>query len=583
MLLQSAIVDSKEPAFSSSFYEHATRGQTSNLWPEIERPIESVNLPLGTAVLHIAFPFIPTDSSQHNSHALPALLTDSIVAAMACSDASVRLITLPLAPPSVRVRENAEGACIPSTVGEQESICGEHIRVISGGTNHQSIPSCVSITLAPSSASLDSDLEMDEDETRPRRDISNRRRVTSKSRSRSRSAGRDNGWDLIIASSSSDLSGLLLIHKITLSSGGRELSRTTTDFNVPLSIQHLPCPAVSLDFNPSLPGDGRNSRLLLAETKGMIRILDCLLAETYNECPCLITLHTSCHSSSHGRRSGSHVLDARWVLGGKAALVLLESGEWGVWDLEGHGPKTQSTSNAPLVPTLGSLFAFATRGLLNDGSNNVKSDNADTARMTKGSKPTMLAPTTPSTRRSRQENLFAGPIRYAERPARGGISVAADQHSKIVDIAVMMWYNDTINIIPSFRTHWADNLKGSGNLFGNGARGKARTLNDILPGERPIDVALLPASHQSMYGGARENTVLVTGETRYVLVTSPSTIQRTTPRNHLSLRSDQQMLEEGELDLDGMQRMLSTMDKRTGSKQSSANGIHQRKIGFVDV
>ncbi|KAL9000931.1 MAG: hypothetical protein Q9188_005562 [Gyalolechia gomerana] len=416
---------------------------------------------------------------------------------------------------------------------------------------------------------------MDQDDAQSMKNVSDRRRFTSKLQSRSRSAGRDNGWDLLVASSSSDSSGLLLIHRIQLSPHGRELNQTITDFNLPLSVQQLPCPAASLSFNPSLPGDERNSRLLLADRKGTIRILDCHSAEASNECPCLISLYTSLQSTSNRRGAGKHVLDAQWVLGGSAVLILLENGEWGVWDLEGHGPKAQSTSKAPVTPTLGSLFMFAIRGHVNDGSNTFKSDNADAASIKEASKPAMLAPTTPSTRRMRQDNLFAGPLRQAKGPAHGGISLVPDQDSKIGDEAVVMWYNNAITVIPSLRTHWADKVKGSGNLFGNGARGEARTIHKVsLRGERRTDVALLPASDQPTYGAALEYTVLVTGETRCVLVTSPSSGQRAIWGNQLSPRSDQRMLEQGDLDLDGMDRMLSTMNEKTELIEFPANGVY---------
>lgn len=574
-LLQSASITTKEPAPLSSSYEHAIHEQTKNLSPGLEPELESINLSFGTAVLHIAFAFFPTNSLPHDPYYLPALLSHSIVAAMACSDASVRLVTLPLAPPSVRGRESTEGPRNPAAACDQKNFYGEEIQVILGGSSHQSIPNCISMTLAPSLVSLDSDLEMDDGDAHPGKDILNHCRSTSKSPSRSKSIGRDTGWDLMIASSSSDLSGLLLIHKLPLPSSSRDLHRITTDLNVLLSIQHLPCPAVSLDFTPSLPGDQRNSRLLIADVKGTIRILDCLSTENPNESPCLISLLPSFQSSSHRRQAGRQVLDARWVLGGQAALVLLESGEWGVWDPEGHGPKTQSTFNAHVAPALGSMFTFAALGLLNDESNSFKSDNTDVARRTDGPKPTMLAPTTPSTRRTRQESLFAGSLRHAECPARGGISIAIDQHSKTIDEAVVMWYKHTITIIPSFLTHWADKVKGSGNLFGKGARGEARFLKNGLPGEQRTDVTLLPASDKSSHDGATEYIVLVAGENRYVLVTSPPSSRGTIPRNQLSLRSDQQMLEQGDLDLDSMDKMLSTINEKTGSDRLPGNGINQ--------
>ncbi|KAL8942464.1 MAG: hypothetical protein Q9216_001664 [Gyalolechia sp. 2 TL-2023] len=307
--------------------------------------------------------------------------------------------------------------------------------------------------------------------------------------------------------------------------------------------------------------------------------------ETPDKCPCLLSLYTSLQPPSYGRGPGRHVLEAQWVLGGNAVLVLLEDGAWGLWDLEGHGPKAQSTLRAPVATTLGSLSMFAIHGHLSDGLDTFKSNNTDSARIKEAPKPAMLAPTTPSTRRMRQDNLFAGPLRHAGGPVHGGISLIPNQDSKVIDDAVVMWYNDAITVISSLRTYWADKVKGLGNLLGNGARGEARAINSVsLRGEQRTGVAFLPTSNHSRYGSTQAHAVLITGETRYVLVTSTSSGQRATSGNLLSPHSDQRMLEQGDLDLDGMERLLSTVNEKTKLNKSPANGaVQKRKVGFVDI
>ncbi|KAL8945329.1 MAG: hypothetical protein Q9211_000159, partial [Gyalolechia sp. 1 TL-2023] len=280
------------------------------------------------------------------------------------------------------------------------------------------------------------------------------------------------------------------------------------------------------------------------------------------------------------RGAGRHVLDAQWVLGGSAVLVLLEDGEWGVFDLEGHGPKPQSASKGSVTPTLGSLFTFAIRGHFNDGSNTFQSDDADAARIIKGSKPATLAPTTPSTRRMRQENLFAGPLRHAEGPAKGGISLVPDQDSKIFDEAAVVWYNDSITVIPSLRTYWVGKLKGSGNLFGNGTRGEARTINNVsLRGERRTDVALLPASHHSMYGDAPERDPICAGHLPIELLASDvgEPVEPTIGSENARTRRSRS----GRKD-----KIPSTVNKKTELNKLPANRLYQqrkRKVGFADI
>ncbi|KAL8890514.1 MAG: hypothetical protein Q9192_005863 [Flavoplaca navasiana] len=65
-----------------------------------ERIVQSLDLHLGVAVLHIAFPSCPIEPLQPKYAAFPPLFSENIVAAITCSDASVRIITLPVAPPS---------------------------------------------------------------------------------------------------------------------------------------------------------------------------------------------------------------------------------------------------------------------------------------------------------------------------------------------------------------------------------------------------------------------------------------------------------------------------------------------------
>ncbi|KAL8721421.1 MAG: hypothetical protein Q9225_001896 [Loekoesia sp. 1 TL-2023] len=571
-LIQGDTVGDEDETDPDSYDASAGLGRTgveNDSSTEFEPIVQSINLAFGTAVLHMAFPHIPPDPSQHNNDSFPTLLSDNLVVAVACSDSSVRLITLPLAPPPAHVKKKAEAAGKEAVLDDQKGPYQERIVVIPCGNNHQSIPICVSMTLAPSSAGPNSDVEMDGDDIHSRQNRS----------TRSRSVERDDGWNLLIASCSSDLSGLLLIHRIPLLPDGSDLDLPATDYTVPWSIQHLPSPAISLHFNPSLPADERNCRLLVAEKKGTVRLLGCLPDRTPNQCSCLVSLYPGSQSSANGRRIRKHVLDTQWVLGGKAVLVLLEDGGWGIWDLEGHGPKAQSRAKAPQVPTLGSFFTFAIRGHVNGVLNTFNSDKTD-AKPKEGPKAVKLAPTTPSTRRMRQENLFSGPLRDVEGPAHGGISIAASQDPRTTDEAVLLWHNDSIVVIPSLRTHWSNRIKGSGNLFGNGAKGEARVINNVeLRGERRTDVALLPASEHSS-----EHSVLITGETRFIFVTCPPSGQQATTGNLGSSASDQRLLEQGDLGLDGMDRVFSSMHDRTQTNKLPTNGAPpKRKVGFLDL
>ena len=564
------LLESEDDADSDTTGERASHGENEEGFDSI---IQSINLSFGTAVLHVAFPFIPVDTSQHNAQFLPVLFSDHLVAVLICSDSSVRLLTLPLAPPS-RLRKSTSNAVRNSTLtDDKKGPYGEQVVVISGGNNHQSVPRSASLTLAPSSARPDSDLELTDDGIQSRRNAStDHRRLASGTRSRSRSVGSGHGWDLLVASSSSDLSGLLLIHRVPLSPDGSLMHATATDCNVPWSIRNLSSPATSLSFNPSLPGDERNCRLLIAEKKGMVRIVSCLDPSTSDQCSFLTSLYPGLQSPTTGQGSRRHVLDAQWVLGGKAVLVLLADGEWGLWDLEGHGSKVHSGTKAPQILTLGALFTFAISGYVNDRPNNFEPDNVN-SKNKKSSKPGILAPTTPGTRRMRQESLFSGPLHQVGGPNHGGLSIVRGQASNAADEAVLLWHNDNVVLIPSLRTYWANKTKGSANLFGNGTKAEARNLSKVsLRGERRTDVALCPATEQNS-----EYIVLVAGESRFVLVQDLSRDAQTTLRRPPSPLSNQMLLDQGDLDLDGMDRVLSTMTEKKQTSKFPANGVHRKK------
>ncbi|KAL8771737.1 MAG: hypothetical protein Q9209_002928 [Squamulea sp. 1 TL-2023] len=551
-----------------------------------ERIIQFFDLPLGVAVLRIALPPLPIDSLQRNHGALPPLFSEKLVAAVICSDASILLVILPLAPPSLLRKRKAAANNKPLVADGKIGCYGEQITLVTGGNDYQAVPRCVCLTIVPSPLGEDSDLEMDEDGLEPTRNASrDRRRQRSRTRSQSRSLRGDEGWDLLVASASSEMSGLLLLHRIPLTADGKRLD-TSTAHTVPWSIQHLPSPAASIQFNPSLPNDERNSVLLVAEAKGPVRILNCLPTDTAGQCTWLVTLLPGFQPSARGRASRKHVLDAQWVQGGKAILVLLADGEWGIWDLFDAQPTALSTTHAPQARTLGSFAKFAISGSINSNPVLSNASGRDIKNSDEG-KAGRLAPMTPGTRRVRQENLFSGSVQQDKGPARGGISLISSQEAKSTDDTVLLWYNDSITIIPSLRTHWVNKVKGTGNLFGNGAKGEARTISNVsLRGERRNDVVLLPASHHSEKKHSSDpESVIVQGESRIVLVTPPLSEPPTTSKLSPNPPSDQRLLERGDLTLEGMDRVLASMGGANPPKNTSANGLlpWKRKVGFLNT
>ncbi|KAL8927131.1 MAG: hypothetical protein Q9208_002515 [Pyrenodesmia sp. 3 TL-2023] len=543
-------------------------------------PYDAITHPvnLGVAVLHLAFPYIPTDASQQNCNALPSILMKNLVAVVVCSDSSVRLVILPLAPPSAKIKQIGEEADESIVINEQTGVYGATCVVVLGGNGHQGTPKYAALTLAPVAIA---DLDIDDSDIQlGKSNSTDRRRLLSQthSRSRSRSLSRGEGCDIMVASGPADASGAMLIHRIPVSMDGSSLDLTLSDHSVPWSIQHFPFSMASLNFNPSLPGEEMNGRLLVVESRGTVRVLDCTSAAYSKQCSSLVSLYSSSRAAASGG-ARKHFLDAQWVLGGKAILALADDGEWGIWDLKGHGPKAQSGTLAPQIPTIGSFFTFAISGRVHGGSN---TSHATDSRLktTEGSKAVKLAPTTPSTRRVRQENLFTGPPHHTEGLAQGGISVLAATDTTMVDEAILMWHNDTMSMIPSLRTHWGNKLKGSGDLFGKEAKAETRVIRDLaMKGERHTGANLLCANYGSTGERSLEFAVLITGETRLVVLTNPSGCWRRVPAVFKTPPSYQRLLEQGDLNLKGMGRVFLTMGDKEQTEKSTTRGM----VSFINI
>ncbi|KAL8708018.1 MAG: hypothetical protein Q9220_007014 [cf. Caloplaca sp. 1 TL-2023] len=428
----------------------------------------SLSLNLGTGVLRIAVPSLHPKSPQLSNHAHPLLLANKLVAALICSDSSVRLLTLPLRPPSIAQKERGDSTSTNCTEDGRVGSFGEQVVVLSSDYGHKSIPKCVSLTTILSSSGSN---------------------IISKTEEGDYQSAKK--WSILVASASSDLSGLLLIHRIPLASTGTELDLSTApDSSIPWSTRHLPSPAVSLQFNPLLPQSMGHSTLLTAEGRGPVRLLYLPSTEIASQCSWTVSLFPNFPSSENTR---TLVLDARWVLGGKAVLVLSAYGEWGIWALEGPDFKQESGSHKSRARKLGALSAFTISGRVDASPDpftvNVRDRNANGRGST-----VKLAPTTPSTRRARQENLFAGSSEPQKRPPRGGISIDPWQNADSVDEAVLLWHNDSAIIISSLLTHWGHKVRASGNLFGAGVEGKGQIISSIsLEGTR-----LQMETHQRM-------------------------------------------------------------------------------------
>lgn len=525
-----------------------------------ESIIQTLDLPLGVEVLHLAFPHLPGDAQSSGLASLPILFSQKLVLAMACSDFSVRVLLIPLMPPSTQSKNRPKWKDTTSKLGAGKSVFGEQMIWLSSGTVHRSIPKGVSISMTSTPSEHLEDIDMDE--SNPRSKKPNLRRSVSRSASRSRSRSRLGGhqWDLLVASHSADLSGLLLIHRIPILAGEASLS---PELHIPWRIEHLASPIVSVCFNSALYPALRHSQLLVAEAKGVVRILDCLPQSKAARGSWLLSLYTDFETLQGSTSRRKPILDAQWVLGGKATIVLLADGKWGVWDLKNAGPK--STDGSSPSTTIESLKNFVFESWVGDSS---KSRTMTKGLSTKTKNRSKLAPMTPGTRKIRQQALFTESTRQPDGPVLGGLSVSPVRDaskSRADDEAVLAWHGNTIAVIPSLFIHWQNKVRGSGNLFGSGAKGEPKMINNIqLGGESCKDVSLMPSHHHSESANdeAPHPEILVNGDHRLLIVTLPNAEPQTSfspPSQLLSSTTDQQLLTRGDLDVNGMDRILAGM------------------------
>lgn len=547
--------------------------------------VQHIDLTLDTEVLHLALPRIPSVTPLRSAESIPPLFSQKIVCTVACADCSVRVITLPLAPPS-------ESRKMRQQLGKDESRWGEEMVTIGGQSGHQSIPNSVSMTwtVRGPTPSVDDVGVYDGD----RVDETDSRSAPRRLGYQPSSQDDVREWDLLIASHSLDITGLLLITRIPLVSEG-DWHSIATGHAFPSQTKYLSSPASRVVFNPSHYPSKRHSQLLVADTRGIVRIYDPLTLprarlrssrqevdteKTGEHGSWLASFMTSFVLPKHFDAAASdvaqrkHVVDAQWASGGRGIIILLTDGEWGIWDVGDSGPG----ANRAL-----SFSSFAVRGFVGAASPSsfLSSSTQPKARESRS----LLAPMTPNTRKSKQEVLFSGPPSDAAIAARGGISVS-DTPSTTggrPEESVVLWYGNDIYSISSLQTYWSRSVNSSGgnagSLYGPGLT-RVEGLSTF--GELISGIAQLAMTGAAARAGTQRD-LLIAAESRLILLSS-STPQRESITALFSREReqadgtgqvDQRLLARGELDLGGMDRLLDGMDA------GSSVAVAARRVGFA--
>ncbi|KAI4731753.1 hypothetical protein E4T49_00455 [Aureobasidium sp. EXF-10728] len=515
---------------------------------------QELKLSFDSPVLHLALPNIPQATPSLQSKVrVPLIVKQRIVLAVACADASLRLITLPLTPPSASAKRNGR--------------LGAQICDLSPSAPSSAMAKDVALTWTSSSTLSVTDDQMHLDDPHP--------------------TTNDEKLDLLVASSTSSHLETLTFYRIPISFNdltGGKIPTTVAPFHaVPLS-----SPSQCLRFSTAQYPSRHHSRLLVADTKGTLKVYDPLTPrgrpsshastdDTSVETGAWISAFNTAFQMPKGATSNypglaqrRKIVDVAWVSGAKAALILLDRGEWGVWDIDAVTQKKMNT--------------FATQGFI--GSPDAAPASELKSRSTQG-----LAPSTPNTRQQRQESLFGAskPAAPATTTARGGVCAVATSGSHgSLDDSVVLWYGSEAYHIPSLAALWQRSLNSSGKDIGSlYGPGLSHIEGLDLSGEILNGVTQFAAQSTAInLGPMSQRDFAVTGEYRLVIIQS---MRPQTPSRSLFAQAtagvsngpsifDQQLLERGELDLGGMDRLLDTMGSRNNGFAPVAA---KKRVGFA--
>lgn len=508
--------------------ENEFEADEEELDPDCPYPsiMQELNLDIQQEVLHVAVP------SLHSSSLTPPLLRTTALVAIAQSDGGVRLLQIPLAPPA-----DIDKAAVAHQIARSK------LGLASDGP----IPSDLAMKFYPVDNQAQTGLRRQQEGVE---------------------------GHLLVAAASRKLK--IWIMSVTADTlAGEEEGMFEQAQSVPLS-----SPATHLAFHPST----RFAQLLLVDVSGSSRIYDPYAQKTLSTRPgssdsqlqapratgspgkWIMTYHAGFPSTKEqdappalARRK--KILDAKWVLGGKCILALMEDGQWGIWDLTGGLRDSKRGED------------FVLDGYLSSASHVV-----DTTKSKKGL--SGLAPMTPNTRKAKSEELFGSASKASGVAPGGGISVSSTApRTGQTDESIVMWFNADVYTITSMQQFWQRSTSNGGGFGSLYAPGLAHITDIDLISENITSISQF-RSQSSSAGIGHMNTqrdLLVTGEHRAVILQNlrPATPSRGLFQQQLAERPasrDTAMVDTGfGSDLDGINAVLDSMNSANAS----------RKVGFA--
>lgn len=492
---------------------------TESSLPEV---IQTLDLSLGTAALHLAVLPITLCSADDTDWSYPELLREKIVLGVTCATGDVYVLTIPLTPPSHASKSRLElrKDFLAGTAGN--GTWGETVTLLCGSSKPSN---GIAITLVRQRAS------------------------TGRSRSVDR-AGliASPPTRIIVAAHSREANGTLRLWDVPLDATPGKSSSVG-----PFQTEYVRSSLAGLAFNPTQP-----TQLLVIAPSQAVRIFDYSVpsvpSDDASEGPFptqgswLVSLYAPFHRRPGVMTSRRPIVDASWVSHGRAILTLLADGQWGIWDLEGASPLTNAATDLFGQHGRGvrgsAITTFSATGYL-EGTSPLRNPGSQKGTSVSGGD---FEPMTPHTRRDAlAASMAGGPEKLSA--VRGGVEVTQLPlpHGKNAttspEEAAVLWLggaDPVVSIITGISRFWDAQLRrgtgGGVNLFSGAQPTRMIRLLDLsagLLGERCTGAAAIPRFKQPFKQPRRVDSgtepspstsdglpieVLLQGESRLVFV-----------------------------------------------------------------
>jgi len=500
-------------------FEEATQDDTSS-FPDV---VQTLDLSLGTAVLHIAvLPMAPSTPDAAAASSSP-YLKDRMVFAVSCATGEIYVVTVPLTPPSHQLKAKVmlNKDLLATRAGN--GTWGETLTCLGGQSRHSD--GLAMSLVAPQKPSSEN------------------------SRSRDRSVSRQPGSTrVVVASHTREASGTLRLWDVALASKAGSMPRLD-----PFQTEYLPTPLTGISFNPAQP-----TQLLAVTSPHAVRVYDYStpsLPEDISEGPFptqgswLLSLYPPFARGSVMSTARKPIIAADWVAHGRAVLTLLADGQWGIWDIAGAHAASGNASSTPGLFSKASaglrgaaLTTFSATGFL-EGTSPLRNPVSHKSPSVPGSGSDFV-PMTPHTRRDALAASMGGGVEKLAA-VKGGIAVLRAQPLRATaaptgtDESAVLWIGGAdpiVAVIPAVSRFWDAQLRrGSGggvNLFSGAQPTRMIRLADLgagLLGERCTGVeAVIRGSNRRPDSDSGDDAsssahglpidVLIQGESRLVAV-----------------------------------------------------------------